>query len=378
MTSKINFVDPHITSIEKKNLKNAIDSGWVSHGPFVEKFEKKFSKIIKSNYSISVNNGTNAILLILIYLAFKKGDEVIVPSFCYISPIHMLKILGLVPVPVDIKLEDLQINEDQIEQKINKKTKAILLIHNYGNVCDLKKIEKIAKKHSLFIIEDISEVLLSKNGKNFLGSCNLLNKEKHISYASLHASKTLFSGEGGVIFTNSKKISSKLKVLRNHGQKNNIAYFYDFIGGNFRLSNLLASIGYSQLLRLKDIIKKKKSLDSQYTKKLSENENFSLMKTAKNFNAIKWGFPIILKRQVDKVKLMRILNKKSLLCRPGFYGLNQLKYLKIFNHKNTKKLDFKRSIEANRNVIILPMHTKITRNQIFEICDKINFYFSKK
>ena len=75
---------------------------------------------------------------------------------------------------------------------------------------------------------------------------------------------------------------------------------------------------------------------------------------------------------------MRILNKKSLLCRPGFYGLNQLKYLKIFNHKNTKKLDFKRSIEANRNVIILPMHTKITRNQIFEICDKINFYFSKK
>ena len=258
MTSKINFVDPHITSIEKKNLKNAIDSGWVSHGPFVEKFEKKFSKIIKSNYSISVNNGTNAILLILIYLAFKKGDEVIVPSFCYISPIHMLKILGLVPVPVDIKLEDLQINEDQIEQKINKKTKAILLIHNYGNVCDLKKIEKIAKKHSLFIIEDISEVLLSKNGKNFLGSCNLLNKEKHISYASLHASKTLFSGEGGVIFTNSKKISSKLKVLRNHGQKNNIAYFYDFIGGNFRLSNLLASIGYSQLLRSKDIIKKKK------------------------------------------------------------------------------------------------------------------------
>ena len=110
--NNVKFVDPQITSIEKKNLKKAINSGWISFGPYVESFEKKLSEITKTNHCISVNNGTNAILLILICLNFKKGDEVIVPSFSYISPIHMLKLMGLVPIPVDISLDNLQINED--------------------------------------------------------------------------------------------------------------------------------------------------------------------------------------------------------------------------------------------------------------------------
>ena len=147
MNKKIRFVDPSVTELEKKNLNKAFKSGWLSHGPFVESFEKKFCKLMNSKYSISVNSGTNAILLILMCLNFKRGDEILVPSFCYIIPIHMLKILGLVPVPIDIKLSNLQINTDQIEKKITKKTKAILVIHNYGSICDLKKIKRIAKKN---------------------------------------------------------------------------------------------------------------------------------------------------------------------------------------------------------------------------------------
>tara|TARA_B100000401_G_scaffold284369_1_gene194331 strand:+ start:1249 stop:2379 length:1131 start_codon:yes stop_codon:yes gene_type:complete len=372
----IKFVDPLTTNIEKKNLNAALKSGWLSHGPYVENFEKKFCKLLNSKYSISVNNGTNAILLILMALNFKRGDEILVPSFCYISPIHMLKVLGLVPVPVDIELSNLQINTNQIEKKISKKTRAILLIHNYGSICELKKIKRIAKKKNLYIIEDVSEVLFSKQNNNFVGDCNWYNSEKIISYASLHASKTLIAGEGGIIITNSKKISLKLKILRNHGQKGK-PYFYAMTGGNFRLSNLLASISYSQLLRVREIIKKKQLLNSIYEKKLSKNAKFSIMSDPKNFKSIKWGFPILLKKKNDKENIMKILNRNSTLCRPGFYSLSKLNHLKIFKNKLTSKLDFKNAEIANKNVIVLPMHTKIKINDVNKICNEILNYFKK-
>ncbi len=295
--NKINFVDPSVTQVEKKNLNKALKGGWLSFGPYVKNLENKICKITKVKNCISVNNGTNAILLILMSLNFKRGDEVIVPSFCYISPVHMLKLMGLVPVPVDIELDNLQISTDKIEKKISKKTKAILLIHNYGSICNLQKVKKIAQKKNLFIIEDISEVLLSKQNNNYVGNCGWYNKEKIISYASLHASKTLIAGEGGIIMTNSKKISSKLRIFRNHGQKGKKAYFYEMTGGNFRLSNLLASIGFSQLLRLNEIMRKKKKLDNCYKRNLSKNSNLSLMEEPKKFSSIKFGFPILFKKK---------------------------------------------------------------------------------
>jgi len=374
--NNLKFVDPKVTRLEKKYVKKAINSGWFSSGPYVEKFEKKLSRIMDVKYSISVNNGTNAILLILMSLNLKRGDEIIVPSFCYISPIHMIKIIGLKPIPVDIDLKNLQIDTDQILKKINKKTKAILLIHNYGSICDLKKIKQIANQKKLFILEDISEVILSKNKQNYVGDCKGYNKEKYISYASFHASKTIITGEGGVVMTNSKKISSKLKILRNHGQKANIPYFYHMAGGNFRLSNILASIGYSQLLRLKEIKEKKKKINLYYEKNFSMNNNFSFMRDPLNFLPIRWGFPILFKKNGDRNKIMKILNKNSTVCRPGFYSLNKLKHLKIYQNNTSSRYDFKNAEIATKNILVLPMHIKLKESELNTICSKINSYFN--
>jgi len=373
--NKINFVDPSVTQVEKKNLNKALKGGWLSFGPYVKNLENKICKITKVKNCISVNNGTNAILLILMSLNFKRGDEVIVPSFCYISPVHMLKLMGLVPVPVDIELDNLQISTDKIEKKISKKTKAILLIHNYGSICNLQKVKKIAQKKNLFIIEDISEVLLSKQNNNYVGNCGWYNKEKIISYASLHASKTLIAGEGGIIMTNSKKISSKLRIFRNHGQKGKKAYFYEMTGGNFRLSNLLASIGFSQLLRLNEIMRKKKKLDNCYKRNLSKNSNLSLMEEPKKFSSIKFGFPILFKKKNVRDKIMKILNKNSTLCRPSFYSLNRLKHLNIYRNKKSNKQDFKKAEIATDNVMVLPIHNNLGTKEVDSICSKINNYF---
>ena len=373
--NNIKFVDPLITEKEKGYLRKAFNSGWLSYGSYVEKFEKKLSNTFGAKFGISVNNGTNAILLILMGLNLKKGDEIIVPSFCYISPVHMIKLMGLKPIPVDIRLDNLQIDIDQITKKINKKTKAILFIHNYGSTCNYEKIIKIAQKKNIFIIEDTSQVILSKRNNNYVGNGKRFNKEKYLSYASFHASKTIITGEGGMILTNSKKICLKLKTLRNHGQKPNKPYYYNMIGGNFRLSNILASIGYSQLLRIKKIIKKKIEINSIYEKKLSKNKNFSLMQDPNNFLPVRWGFPILFKKQRDRNNIMKILNNKSILCRPGFYSLNKLKYLNIYKNKSSLKKDFKNAEIATKNVLVLPMNNKLKNSELNFICSKIKDYF---
>ena len=218
-------------------------------------------------------------------------------------------------------------------------------------------------------------MLLSKQNNNYVGNCSWYNKEKIISYASLHASKTLIAGEGGIIMTNSKKISSKLRILRNHGQKGKKAYFYEMTGGNFRLSNLLASIGYSQLLRLNEILQKKKKLDNCYKRNLSKNSNLSLMEEPKKFSPIKFGFPILFKKEGVRDKIMKILNRNSTLCRPSFYSLYRLKHLNIYKNKKSSKQDFKKAEIATDNVLVLPIHNNLGTKEVASICLKINNYF---
>ena len=145
-------------------------------------------------------------------------------------------------------------------------------------------------------------------------------------------------------------------------------------GGNFRLSNLLASIGYSQLLRLNSIMKKRKAIDNFYKKKLSQNPYFTLMNEPLNFEPIKFGFPLLFKKKKHKENIMKMLNKNSTLSRPGFYTLNKLKHLKIYKNNLTFKKDFINSEIATKNVLVLPMHHNLKSYQVGKVCKIILDY----
>ena len=151
--AKINFAEPFVGRLENIYIKKAIESKWLGKGKFVNNFENGFSKITKSKHCISTNNGTNACLLILMHLKIKSGDEIIVPSMSYISPIHMIKLLGGTPVVVDVDRETFQIDIKKISKKISKKTKAILIVHNFGGICDYSRVIKIAKKKKLQLLK---------------------------------------------------------------------------------------------------------------------------------------------------------------------------------------------------------------------------------
>ena len=212
---------------------NVVNYNDFTLGRYVDSLEKKFSKLIGSKYCIGVGSGTDAIFLSLKSLGIKEGDEVITPTFSFYATSGAIATTGAKPVFVDIK-DDLNIDEKLIEKKINKKTKAIVPVHWSGRICDMKTIKKIAKKYSLFIVEDACHAMSAHDDKKkFAGTFG------DTGCFSFHPLKNLnVWGDGGIIVTNSSRLNKKLKLLRNHGLsgRNNC----DIYGYNSRLDTIQA------------------------------------------------------------------------------------------------------------------------------------------
>ena len=261
---ELNFGTPNLNKQDRKNLIKAFDTNWISQGLYNLKFEKLFKSIYKTKHALSVCNGTKGIMLAIMSLNLKPNDEILVPEYCYISPINICKILNLKIKPVKINYQNLQIDHDDLKKKISKKSKCLLLIHNYGNVGNISKIISISKKYKVKVIEDFSESTFSKYNNKYVGSFG------DISVTSLHATKTITTGEGGIVLTNNTGLFKQMNKIREHGYKKKGDYSFEIAGSNFKLSNLLASIGYSQLKRYKEIVKNKKKIFELYLKNLRQ------------------------------------------------------------------------------------------------------------
>ena len=207
---------PLITNQDIKEVIRAVRSGWISSsGDYIKKFEQSFSKFIGMKYSTSVSNGTAALEIALKSINIKKGDEVIVPNFTIISNALAIIKLGATPKFIDCKLDDWNMNFNEIKKNVTSKTKAIIATHIYNFPCEIDKIKKLCKKNRLFLIEDTAEVL----GLNFKNKkCGSFGD---ISTFSFYSNKQITSGEGGMICTNNKKLFEKNKSLKNlcFGQK---------------------------------------------------------------------------------------------------------------------------------------------------------------
>ena len=237
----------------KKKVGNILKTGKYTNSDYVKKFEDKFRKYFKTKYCVAVNNGTSALHLALLALSIKKGDEVIVPSLTFIASVAAVNYVGAKPVFADINKDDWLINTKIIEKLITKKTKAIIVVHLHGLMCDMDKIKKIAKKYNLKIIEDAAQSICSsykgKKSGYYSDACAF----------SFNPMKVLNSyGEAGIVTTNSKKIYNKLICLRHAGT---IRYKNSFninnsndISLNHKIDTIHASILIEKLKYLKDVL----------------------------------------------------------------------------------------------------------------------------
>ena len=200
----IRLYDPSISNQEKSYVLDCLNTKWISsRGKYIEKFEKKFSQFIKIKYSLSVVNGTTALHLALLSLDIKKNDEVIVPTFTYIAPVNAIRYVGAKVKFIDSNLLTWQLDESKLEKLITKKTKAVIAPHLLGQSCNILKIKNICKKKKIFLIEDCAEAFGNYfNGKH-LGTFG------DVSTFSFFGSKTITTGEGGMVVTNNKRIAHK-------------------------------------------------------------------------------------------------------------------------------------------------------------------------
>jgi perosamine synthetase len=321
---------PNLDGNEFKYLTDAFFSTWISSsGYYIGLFEESFSSYSDCKYGVAVSSGTTAIHLALVALGIGEGDEVIVPDLTFAATINAVLHANATPVIVDIDSQSWCIDSVEIENAITPKTKAIIPVHLFGQVCDMDSIMILAKKYNLRIIEDCAEAHGAEFKNNKVGSFG------DIGCFSFYGNKVLTTGEGGMCTTNSSKINDQLRLFRDHGMSKSKRYFHEVIGFNYRMTNLQAAIGVGQLERIDEIHKNRSSYESLY-KKVMSGKPFEFQKNLKNRKKITWLVSIFLNGDInDRDKLMSKFKEKGIDARPFFYPLSDMPIYKKYCLKET-------------------------------------------
>ena len=359
---------PLINNKDALSVAKTIKSGWISsEGPSVKEFEKKIAKFLDRKFGCAVSSGTAALEIAIRSLGLNKNDEVIMPSFTIISNAMAIVKSSAKPILVDVNLNTWNIKIEDIEKKITKKTKCLMIPHIYGLANDMDKILKITKKYNLYLIEDAAEVFGLKYKNKQCGSFG------DISILSFYANKHITTGEGGMLLTNNPKLNEKFKDYRNlcFGSKKNRFNHYD-ISWNYRYTNIQAALGLSQLKRIGKIIKKKHEIGNYYYKHFKNIKNIILQPNKLSYcKNIYWVFGIVLKKN-NKNNISSVIKKlqsKNIGTRPFFWPMHKQDAFKKKNYFKNIKLSNSEFI--SKNGFYLPSGLGLTSKELKFVKDTV-------
>jgi perosamine synthetase len=360
---RIPIMEPSMSGREMEYVQNCIKTNWISsQGKYVEEFENTFSKLLDNNHAVSVSNGTAALQLALLALGIKDGDEVIVPDVTFVATINTVIHSKATPIMCEINKETWCIDPVEIEKLVTKRTKAIIPVHLYGQVCEIDKIKKIALKHNLLIIEDCAEALGSEFNNKPVGI------DSDAATFSFFGNKTISTGEGGMVVFKESLIANKARILRDHGMKPEKKYWHEEVGYNFRLTNIQAAIGVAQMERLSEIIEKKIEISKSYINELKDSTSFIKLPIKLDYaKHSHWLFTIILDKRFDRDLIIKKLMEKGIDSRPVFYSLHKMPPYK--NYKYSKKIN--NSLDISSQGLSLPSSLMLEDEDIKYITDSL-------
>jgi perosamine synthetase len=359
----IPLLEPQLIGNELEYVQDCIKTNWISsQGKYVQLFEQEFEKFHSGMQALTVSNGTVALHLALYALGVGKGDEVIVPNITFAATINSVLHCNAIPVLCEINPITLCIDPLELEKLISPSTKAILIVHLYGQVCNMSSLMELAKKHNLLLIEDCAESIGSTWNEIPVGCFG------DASTFSFFGNKTISTGEGGMVMFKNNNIAKRARILRDHGMVPGKKYWHEEVGFNYRLTNLQAAIGVAQMERFPLIIQKKLSIARSYTKKLINVPQIAqLPKVIPETTHSNWLYTIIFQKEVDRNLIITKMLERGIDTRPVFYPLHEMPpYMKF---RKSKSLDH--SIRASQSGISLPSSVSLKDSEIEYISDTL-------
>jgi len=363
------------TDIEYVTRAIKRNSNW-ANGPEIQEFENNISEYIGTKYSVVFNSGTSALHALLLAQGLKQGDEVIVPSFTFISTANAPLFLNAKPVFADIEEKTWGLDPEDVKEKITSKTKAIIPIHYGGCPCLIEELKEIAEDYSIPLFEDAAESFGAKvKGKN-VGTFG------EASMMSFCQNKVITTGEGGAIVTNSRELYNRLKLIRSHGRVETQDYFvssenmdYVTLGYNFRMSTMTAALGLSQIKKVDQIIEMRRNKAAYMSSKLSKIEGIYVPKSPENYYHVHQLYSIKVSESI-RDNLIKYLSEKGISSKIYFPPTHLTTfYRNRFGYKNghlpvTEKI--------STQILSLPIYPALEESEIDYIVKEINNYLGEK
>lgn len=355
---------PSLSGREKEYVLECLDTNWISaKGRFVGEFEAQFALKIGSSYAATCSNGTVALHLALLSIGIGCGDEVLVPTFTYIASVNAICYVNATPVFVDSDPLTWQIDVEDLEKKITDRTKAIMVVHLYGQPANMDAIMKLASRHKLRVVEDCAEAFGSRYAGRHVGMFG------DVATFSFFGNKSITTGEGGMVITNSKDIHCAVVKLKGQGLSDNRYYWHDVVGYNYRMTNICAAIGLAQLERADQIIQRKRQLNEIYTEHLKALP-LHLSKEMSNSTHSFWMISILLDDRECRDPLMKFLLDRGIETRPFFYPVHKMPAYKKYNDD---------CLPVAENLayrgLNLPSWPDLKNEEIVYICRQIKIFF---
>ena len=371
LSKKIQMVD---LKGQYEKIKTEIDAGIQDvinttafiNGPAVKEFQADFEKYLNVKHVIPCANGTDALQIAMMALDLKPGDEVITASFTYVATAEVIGLLGLTPVLVDVYPNTFDIDIEAIEKAITPKTKAIVPVHLFGQCADMERIMAVAKKHNLYVIEDVAQAIgadytFSDGKKAKAGTIGT------IGCTSFFPSKNLGCyGDGGAIYTNDDVLAKKLRMIAHHGQS--VQYVHDVLGVNSRLDTIQAVILKAKLKHLDEYAAARNKVADYYDKALANHPKLKTPSRTKNSTHVFHQYTLQL-NGIDRAKLKEQLAEKGIPAMVYYpIPLHQQNAYKSDRFKNG---DFPVTEKLCATVLSLPMHTEMDEETLKYITDNL-------
>jgi UDP-4-amino-4-deoxy-L-arabinose-oxoglutarate aminotransferase len=368
---KIEFYKHDISRVDIANLNKVLKGVFLTTGETVADFEKKLAVFLDAKHVVGLMSGTAALHLSLAYFGIGPGDEVITTPLTYTATLDAIEYLGAKPILVDVEVKTGNMNAELIKNKITKKTKAILPVHLYGQMCDMRKIRKIADKFGLKIIEDSAHCL--EGERDGVRPAQLGD----IACFSFYATKNITCGEGGAIATNIADAGEWFKKARSHGLNKDVSARYgktyahydkEFLGFKCNMSNIQAALMLDQLKRIRRQLKIRERICQTYNQSFSKIENINLLELVADTVSTRYLYTIL----VDKDRrddIMQQLRQQGIHTVVNYRPAHLLSYYR--KKYGLKEGDFPVAEDIGSRTLSLPLYPKLTGREIKYIIETL-------